>query len=258
VFVTGRPARWLRGVADAAEHHNLIIGANGGFIADMKSMTVTHTNSVDNSKLQQVVARLQEAHPTAVYAIERSYVGMPIAPARGLRYDEMQVSTLSNYEFAVTPGYSATWSVDANIPVAHINELIDQSDITKLIIKPLDASQWTSDSWLAEIAPIVGEDLQTTHASHEVVLTEISAKGITKGFALALLAGELGLTAEDVVAVGDMPNDIPMLQWAGEAWAVANAHQEVLDVTLNRLAHHDESPVADLIADLVTRLGNNL
>ena len=41
-----------------------------------------------------------------------------------------------------------------------------------------------------------------------------------------LATADLG--PEDVVVFGDMPNDLPMLTWAGRSFAVANAHAEVL------------------------------
>jgi hydroxymethylpyrimidine pyrophosphatase-like HAD family hydrolase len=60
-------------------------------------------------------------------------------------------------------------------------------------------------------------------------LIEISAPGITKGSGLARLAGQLGIAPAEVVALGDMPNDLPMLQWAGHGVAMANAHPAVLE-----------------------------
>lgn len=253
IFITGRPARWLRGIADAADHYNLIIGANGGFVADMRSMKVTSAIPADSYELQRVVERILSRYPDATFAIERTYVGMPIAESTGLAYKEMQVSTLSDYEFAVTPGYEARWRVNQEIPVESIENLIVQPDITKLLIKPADPTGWNSDTWLEKVTPLIGDQLQATHASQDVVLAEVAAKGVTKGAAIAALATKMGLTAEDVAAVGDMPNDVSMLEWVGEPWAVGNAHPEVLAVTENRLPHHDESPVAQLIADLLSR-----
>ena len=46
---------------------------------------------------------------------------------------------------------------------------------------------------------------------------------MTKAAALALVADRLGVAAADVVAFGDMPNDLPMLAWAGTSYAMANA-----------------------------------
>jgi len=180
VFATGRPARWLRGVADQAGHYSHIIGANGAFIADMQSLQVIQRVAVDNTAAAAVVSDVLEKFPDCTFAIERSFIGMPIAMSQPASYDEMKVSTLSDYEFAITPGYVARWSIDDIIPVAPIEELITHTDITKIIIKPADPTGWNSDTWLAALAPIVGNRLQTTHASQDVVLAELSAVGVTK------------------------------------------------------------------------------
>jgi hydroxymethylpyrimidine pyrophosphatase-like HAD family hydrolase len=60
-----------------------------------------------------------------------------------------------------------------------------------------------------------------------------------------------GIAPHEVLAVGDMPNDVPMLQWAGKSYAVANAHPEVLDVADQVIGSNDEDAVADLIESLL-------
>jgi len=52
---------------------------------------------------------------------------------------------------------------------------------------------------------------------------EINRAGVNKGSALARLAGRLGLTSKEVMAIGDNNNDLPMLQYAGIAVAMENA-----------------------------------
>jgi hydroxymethylpyrimidine pyrophosphatase-like HAD family hydrolase len=42
------------------------------------------------------------------------------------------------------------------------------------------------------------------------------------------LARPLGITAAEVVAFGDMPNDVPMLGWAGLGVAMGNAHPDAV------------------------------
>jgi len=44
---------------------------------------------------------------------------------------------------------------------------------------------------------------------------------------VAWLAGELGVDAAEVVAVGDDRNDIEMLQWAGRGIAMSHAPPDV-------------------------------
>ncbi|MDQ1715431.1 MAG: hypothetical protein QOC60_1376, partial [Frankiaceae bacterium] len=42
------------------------------------------------------------------------------------------------------------------------------------------------------------------------------------------VCASFGVEAADVVAFGDVPNDLAMLRWAGHGVAVANAHPDVL------------------------------
>jgi hydroxymethylpyrimidine pyrophosphatase-like HAD family hydrolase len=49
------------------------------------------------------------------------------------------------------------------------------------------------------------------------------APACSKGVALASLASRLGVAREDVAAVGDWWNDLPMLAWAGRSFAMAHA-----------------------------------
>lgn len=52
---------------------------------------------------------------------------------------------------------------------------------------------------------------------------ELTPLGISKGTALATLAAQLGIEREQVVAIGDHENDIPMITWAGLGLAMGNA-----------------------------------
>lgn len=54
-------------------------------------------------------------------------------------------------------------------------------------------------------------------------LLEFMPKGITKAYGIQLLINDLGLTAEEVMAIGDEENDLPMIEFAGIGVAMANA-----------------------------------
>jgi hypothetical protein len=82
-----------------------------------------------------------------------------------------------------------------------------------------------------------------THSSSDGLL-EISAVGVSKATGLAELAQERGIGPADVVAFGDMPNDLPMLAWAGRGLAVANAHPEVLSAADEVIGSNDDDGVA--------------
>lgn len=55
---------------------------------------------------------------------------------------------------------------------------------------------------------------------------EFCKKNSNKGTGVKALADYLGLSAKDVIAIGDERNDIPMLQYAGIGCAMTNGHSE--------------------------------
>ncbi|MBE5799995.1 MAG: HAD family phosphatase [Clostridiales bacterium] len=68
-----------------------------------------------------------------------------------------------------------------------------------------------------------------------------------KGMALRYVAESLGLTRENVMAVGDAGNDLNMLEYAYHSVAMGNATDEVLDCCRYRTATNDECGVAKII-----------
>lgn len=56
---------------------------------------------------------------------------------------------------------------------------------------------------------------------------EVTAPGVHKGWALGELAAMFGTPREEVLAIGDGPNDVEMLEFAGMGVAMGNAPPEV-------------------------------
>jgi hydroxymethylpyrimidine pyrophosphatase-like HAD family hydrolase len=93
----------------------------------------------------------------------------------------------------------------------------------------------------------VGEAATPTWTGDHLV--EISAAGITKAATLARLSDELGVAAEDVIAFGDMPNDIAMLEWAGTSYAVGDADPSVIEAADHVAPSNDDDGVARVLSD---------
>ncbi len=91
-----------------------------------------------------------------------------------------------------------------------------------------------------------------THSG--VGLVEISAAGVDKASALAWLCASDGIAPGEVIAFGDMPNDLPMLRWAGRGVAVANAHPDVLAGADEIARSNEEDGVAHIIAALLDEI----
>lgn len=79
-------------------------------------------------------------------------------------------------------------------------------------------------------------------------LVELTAKGANKGGMVRRLAELLGIRQENVACVGDHANDISMLNWAGMAFAPANALPQVLALPqVYRLPDCRDNAIAALI-----------
>ena len=82
-------------------------------------------------------------------------------------------------------------------------------------------------SMAAALAGHVGGDGDITYSTNNGLI-EIVPRGISKATGIDEIAAPLGITAGDVITFGDMPNDVPMLRWAGHGVAMGNAHPDAL------------------------------
>ncbi len=232
-FVTGRPPRWLHEVAAATGHTGVAVGANGAVTYDLHTETVLAEHPLTPQLLDQVTRVLRTAIPEARFAMEY-----------GL-------------DFAHEPEYRHDWEItpvaDRNgrtMPAASTGELA--SLLTKPAVKLLAKGRGMApDEFMDQVEQLVGDLVTVTRSGHSP-LVEISAAGITKASGLAELARSLQVGQHEIAAVGDMPNDVPMLAWAGQSYAVANAHSAARAAAGTVLAEtNDEDAVAKLIWRLI-------
>jgi Cof subfamily protein (haloacid dehalogenase superfamily) len=228
-FVTGRPPRWLHEVAVTTGHTGIAIGANGALTYDLHTETVLDRHLLDVDVLTEVTRILREQIPQISFAMEYGV------------------------DFAFEPEYRHDWEIlpiedrqGRQLPVATTSDLAQLLDkpAVKMLAKGRDLDP---DEFMDAVESLVGGLVTVTRSGHSA-LVEISAAGITKASGLAALAHSHGIGRDQVAAVGDMPNDVPMLQWAGHSFAVANAHpaaRAAAQVVLER--SNDEDAVAELI-----------
>lgn len=80
---------------------------------------------------------------------------------------------------------------------------------------------------------------------------EITHPAVNKGNALAMMAARLGISRENVMAVGDSGNDLAMLQYAGVGVAMGNAPQYIKDIADIVICTNWEDGAAKAIEKLV-------
>ena len=82
---------------------------------------------------------------------------------------------------------------------------------------------------------------------------EIAPEGVDKGQSLRFLVEHLGLTPDEVMAFGDGQNDVPMLEYAGAGYAMANACPQALACTPRVAPPNTEDGVAQVIEGYIAQ-----
>jgi hypothetical protein len=219
IFVTGRPPRWMAQVVAETGASGLAVCANGAMVYDLGSGEVIRQHVLDPGSAGRLVDAIRAEIPGVTFAVE------------------------SGVGFAHEPGYVPTWPAP-NTAVAEVAVLL-KDPVAKLLVKHPDRGP---DDIHPIVAGLAGEDATVTYSGN--VLLEISGAGISKASTLEALCLEYGFAAADVIAFGDMPNDVPMLAWAGHGVAVANAHPSVLAVADEVTASNDDDGVAQVLEQL--------
>jgi Cof subfamily protein (haloacid dehalogenase superfamily) len=198
VFVTGRPIRWMEDLWEHVGGHGLAICSNGGIVYDVHARAVVKARTIPRRTVLDVADVLRAAVPGTTFAVERTT------------------------GFGREPDFMPRVPPPADLDVGPLPDLVDDR-VVKLLVRH---EQMEPEQFWADVEGHVGDRVTTTWSSTGA-LVEISAPGVTKASTLELLCAERGLAADQVVAFGDMPNDLPMLAWAGTSYAMANAHPSV-------------------------------
>jgi len=219
VLVTARPPRILRQIAHDADVTGLAICCNGAIVYDLAADTIVGHTPLSSVVAQRLVAALRVTVPGVCFAVE------------------------CGVQAGQDPRYAAIRPIAGDhTPLIDDALTLCATDVTKLVVLHPDVPL---PDLLRVTRELAGDAAIVTHSS--TLFVEVSAAGVTKAAALEKLCARLGVGATQVVACGDMPNDLPMLRWAGHSVAVANAHPDVLAVVDEVTLSNDEDGVARVL-----------
>lgn len=123
-------------------------------------------------------------------------------------------------------------------------------DVLKAIVRTPDHDADTLMAIAQRIVPV--EVATITQAGLGFI--EICPPGVDKANGLAVVAKSLGVDPAEVLVFGDMPNDLPMFEWAGwERVAVSNAHPAVRAAADEITLRNDDDGVAVYLDRLLCR-----
>ncbi|WP_210410206.1 HAD family hydrolase [Nesterenkonia sp. NBAIMH1] len=221
VFVTGRPLRWMSEMWPHVGAHGKAVVSNGAILYDAHERRTLAVDGIEPGLGLELVEAITQAAPETVFAIEC---------VDGIRLDPHFVYERPSSTPPTRGAFSEIWDAPAVKLLARNPGLGDERfrELVKDAVGNRGVPTWSGPG-----------------------LVEISAHGITKASALAGLCADLAVSRGDVVAFGDMPNDLPMLRWAGTSYAMADADASVRAEADHVAPSCSEEGVAQVIESLL-------
>jgi len=219
IIVTGRMYRAVRPYLEALGLDDVVVCYQGAVVAEADGRFLRHV-PIPLELAREAIAAVQETgHHLNVYVDDELYVADVTDEARA--YADFQ-----------------------DIPLHPVGDLLAwlESPPTKLVSV---GEQHEMDGLEAALKARFDRRLYVSKSLPEFV--ELAAPEVTKAAGLAFVAERLGFSLERTIACGDGENDVELLEAAGYAVAVANAHERVLAVADLVVPRDAEEGVAQLI-----------
>ncbi|MBT1194027.1 HAD family hydrolase [Rhodococcoides kroppenstedtii] len=207
VLATGRPPRWITPVVEQLGLAPRAVCANGAVLYDSEADRVISARTLGVTALAEIAAVVGDLLPGCGLAVER--VGESAHDS-------------ATPQFVSEPGYEHAWLNPDNTETSAEDVL--SAPAVKLLVRQ---SSMTSGAMAAAITTHV-EHLADVTFSTDNGLIELSAPGVSKASGLLEVGRTLGIEASEMVAFGDMPNDVPMLTAVGHGVAMGNAHPDAI------------------------------
>ncbi|KAA9394221.1 HAD family phosphatase [Kocuria coralli] len=238
VFVTGRPSRWLHPlreqIAPAVAAVGTVICSNGAMVYDLATDEVVSASTFEGHIALSVVERLRERVPGVYFSAET---------LRGV---------------VAEPGWIPTDRTGMqDVEVGVIESVLTPDDAVVKFLAKHDGRK--PHAFIREVTRLAAEQVTVTHSVPAVCLAEMSRLGLSKAHTLKAVCGELGVDRSQVMAFGDMPNDLEMLTWARYGFAMASGSPAVVDAVERTAPAFEEDGVAQVVeAFLAARPGPGL
>jgi hydroxymethylpyrimidine pyrophosphatase-like HAD family hydrolase len=225
VIVTGRPARECIGLMAAIGYRGLAICGQGAQIYDADAGRVVASTTVDIDVARAAIALLGAQVGDLLVAVGTAGLDGRVLRARGFppAHDGQRL----------VPDQRALWS----------------APIEKVMLRH---ASLTGEALAATARRVCGPALTVAHSDRGLV--ELLPAGVDKRTGLAQAVERLGVPPDRTVAFGDMPNDISMLEWAGHAVAMGNAHPTVRAIAHEVGPTNNEDGVARLLERWLPRV----
>lgn len=231
VMASGRSDVMMKSYIRQLQHEGAIIGCDGALVRDLSSGEIIYEQALD-SKICRNSFR--------------------ICREKGLQYyvftaDALVGDDSSNERLVIHQKFNKTVSEEDQIPikiVEDLSEFVKNHQVYKIV------ASHDEKEYLDKAAEFFRKELEVDAIRSGKNVLAVKAKGVSKAAALKILAKQLGIAMEEMLAFGDEVNDIEMLEAVGCGVAMENADDIVKEHADGVTMSNDEDGVAKKIREL--------
>ena len=225
VLASGRMIQSMRPYAEDLGIHLPIIGYNGALIYDILNGSVFYHQPVPVEVALKIIPYFKESQiHLNVYINDQLY---------------MEELTSWGKTYAETAGVVPH-------PIGELTPLILKSEPHKML-------GFGEKEDIDRINIVLQNDFagKIDMVKSKPSYLELLAPGVSKGNSLRILTESWGIGKEEVMAIGDAPNDLSMIEWAGVGVAIGNAYEVVKEKADLVVSDHNHDGVAEAIAKVI-------
>jgi Cof subfamily protein (haloacid dehalogenase superfamily) len=224
-LASGRPVSGIEPIAEALDlekHHGLIVAYNGGRVIDATSRTVLYEQTLPLDLSKRLLRHL---------------AALPVTPI----VDDGRDIVTDNPDGFHIRFECAMVNLGLRV-VGNLAEDLDFEPVKILIAAPAEVLGPTIPAIEAPFAGELGFVLSTPYYL-EALLPEVS-----KADGLKVVCDRLGIAPSEVMAFGDAPNDLTMIEFAGLGVAMGNACPELKAAANTVTLTNDDDGIAHMLA----------
>lgn len=238
-FATGRNWTESRTVLDAVEHYASAVFAGGAMVVDTHRRVTLHRMMMQPELAREVCDHL-EAQGHAVLALQDTEVA-------GVDYLVTGEAPLNE---ATERWMGVTAATVRRVP--RLAQHSHEHTVRVGIVAPREAVRESMRSLEAALGDrIVQQSLYVP--AYRVEVLEVFDPAVNKWQGVLHVARAHGIAAEEIVAVGDDVNDLPMLRQAGLGVAMGNAAPEIQHAAKLVIGSNAEDGLATFLEELLAQ-----
>lgn len=209
-----------------------IVCCNGTYIFDYQTNSILSENAIEKSKAIEFIS-LSESNNLKMVMYVRD--AMLYSNREPIEYMEELCEWSNSFPKALRPNIRKVDSFRS--------ELNNTDYIWKFVVEGVNIDEFTNIDFIKE--NFNGERSWSNR-------TDFASAGNSKGNALSAYIKRLGITAQQVVAIGDNHNDISMLKFAGLGIAMKNADSVVQNTAdlVTDFSNDDLNVLSELLTTL--------